>query len=48
MEATLKTAMTTGAQSEADKKPRDGRFAEMGVHDPVGQLVDVSVHGWKA
>ena len=48
MEETLKTAMTTGAQREADKKPRDGRFAEMGVHDPVGQLVDVSVHGWKA
>jgi hypothetical protein len=29
-------------------KPKDGRFAERGVRDPVGQLVDVTVHGWKA
>ena len=48
MEETLKSAQASGAQSEADKKPRDGRFAEMGVHDSVGQLVDVTVHGWKA
>ena len=48
METTLKTAQVSGAKTEADKKPRDGRFAEMGVHDPVGQLVDVSVHGWKS
>src|SRR5580765_5455789 len=48
MDETLKTANTTGAKENAEKKPRDGRFAEMGVHDPVGQLVDVSVHGWKA
>jgi len=48
MDATLKTANDTGAKENAEKKPRDGRFAEMGVHDPVGQLVDVSVHGWKA
>jgi catechol 2,3-dioxygenase-like lactoylglutathione lyase family enzyme len=47
MEETLKAAETSGAHSAANKKPRDGRFAEMGVHDPVGQLVDVSVHGWK-
>jgi hypothetical protein len=44
----LKNAQTSGAKSEADTKPRDGRFAEMGVHDPVGQLVDVTVHGWKS
>jgi hypothetical protein len=47
MEETLKTAQATGAKSEADQKPRDGRFAEMGVHDPTGQLVDVTMHGWK-
>src|SRR4026207_980314 len=41
-EETLKTAEASGAQGEADKKPRDGRFAEMGVHDPVGQMVDVT------
>jgi catechol 2,3-dioxygenase-like lactoylglutathione lyase family enzyme len=48
MEETLKNAQASGAKSEADTKPRDGRFAEMGVHDPVGQLVDVTVHGWKS
>jgi catechol 2,3-dioxygenase-like lactoylglutathione lyase family enzyme len=48
MEEILKTAQASGAQTSAEKKPRDGRFAEMGVHDPVGQLVDISVHGWKA
>ena len=48
MEVTLKTAASAGAKGDAYKKPRDGRFAEMGVRDPVGQLVDVSVHGWKA
>ena len=48
MEGTLKTAEASGAQGGAAKKPRDGRFAEMGVHDPAGQLIDVSVHGWKA
>lgn len=48
MEETLNAAQAAGAKSEADKKPRDGRFAEMGVRDPVGQLVDVSVHGWKS
>ena len=48
MEATLKTATATGAQGDAAKKPRDGRFAEMGIQDPTGTPVDVSVHGWKA
>ena len=45
MEETLKSAQASGAKGEADTKPRDGRFAEMGVHDPVGQMVDVTVHG---
>ena len=48
MEGTLKTAGAAGARGDATKKPRDGRFAEVGVHDPSGQSVDVSVHGWKA
>jgi hypothetical protein len=48
MEETLQTAQVAGAKSQADTKPRDGRFAEMGVHDPAGQLVDVTVHGWKS
>ena len=48
MDATLKTAASVGAKSDSYKKPRDGRFAEMGVQDPVGTPVDVSEHGWKA
>ncbi len=47
MEKTLAVAASSNGAGEAEKKPRDGRFAEMGVHDPVGTLVDVSVHGWK-
>lgn len=47
MEQTLRVAGANGAKGETEKKPRDGRFAEMGVHDPVGTQVDVSVHGWK-
>jgi len=48
MEETLRVAAASGAKGEANVKPRDGRFAEMGIHDPAGTLVDVSVHGWKA
>jgi len=48
MDGTLKSAQASGAKTGADVKPKDGRFAEMGVHDPVGQLVDVTVHGWKS
>jgi len=43
-----KTAASIGAISGSYKKPRDGRFAEMGVQDPVGTPVDVSMHGWKS
>ena len=42
IEETLTAAEAAGAKSAADQKPRDGRFAEMGVHDPTGQLVDVA------
>ena len=48
MDGTLKNAQAAGAKTDADVKPKDGRFAEMGVHDPVGQLVDLTVHGWKS
>lgn len=48
MDGTLKTAATKGAVGDAATKPRDGRFAEMGIQDPTGTPVDVSVHGWKA
>lgn len=47
MEQTLRVAGDAGANGNTEKKPRDGRFAEMGVHDPAGTPVDVSVNGWK-
>ena len=47
MERTLGVAGDAGATGETETKPRDGRFAEKGIHDPAGTLVDVSVHGWK-
>ena len=47
MERTLGATAASGAKGEAGAKPRDGRFAEVGVHDPVGTPVDVSVKGWK-
>ena len=47
MEGTLRVAAASGAKGEAGAKPRDGRFAEIGIHDPVGTPVDVSAHGWK-
>jgi hypothetical protein len=27
--------------------PRDGRFAEVFIEDPMGQRVDLSEQGWK-
>ena len=48
MEQTLGRAGAAGEKGERETKPRDGRFAEVGVHDPVGTPVDVSVKGWKA
>ena len=47
MEQTLRAAGGAGANGDTEKKPRDGRFAEMGVHDPAGTAVDVSTKGWK-
>ncbi len=47
IEQTLEVAGAAGAKGDSEKKPRDGRFAEMGVHDPAGTLVDVSIKGWK-
>ena len=38
MEGTLNTAGAAGARGDAAKKHRDGRFAEMGDHDPLGDL----------
>ena len=42
----IETAIAAGASKGADALPRDGRFAEGFVRDPVGTRVDLSL-GWK-
>jgi catechol 2,3-dioxygenase-like lactoylglutathione lyase family enzyme len=44
---TGKVAMAAGATQDLVEKPRDGRFAEFGIKDPVGVPVDLSEHGWR-
>jgi len=41
-----KTALAAGATGGKTELPRDGRFAETFVLDPVGTRVDLSP-GWK-
>jgi catechol 2,3-dioxygenase-like lactoylglutathione lyase family enzyme len=47
MAATIGTAYANGAKPNDRELPRDGRFAETFVFDPVGQRVDLSQAGWK-
>jgi catechol 2,3-dioxygenase-like lactoylglutathione lyase family enzyme len=37
-----------GGSKGPERLPRDGRFAEVYVHDPVQTRVDLSSVGWKA
>lgn len=43
----MQVALEAGATKGTDKLPKDGRFAEGFVRDPVGTRVDLSEHGWK-
>ena len=42
-----RVAKAAGAQTGIAPRPRDGRYAEFRLHDPVGTPVDLSEHGWK-
>ena len=44
---TARVAMNKGASQGPSDLPRDGRFAEAFIRDPVGQRVDLSVAGWR-
>jgi catechol 2,3-dioxygenase-like lactoylglutathione lyase family enzyme len=46
IEATGRTAKDSGAQTGIAPRPRDGRYAEFRLHDPVGTGVDLSETGW--
>lgn len=39
--------MEAGARKGPESVPRDGRFAEVFILDPVGARVDLSEQGWK-
>lgn len=41
------TALSAGARGGKTELPKDGRFAETFVVDPVGTRVDISQQGWK-
>ena len=41
------SALEAGAQQGPRDLPRDGRFAEVFIKDPMGQRVDLSKQGWK-
>ncbi|NIO06654.1 MAG: hypothetical protein GTO40_01210, partial [Deltaproteobacteria bacterium] len=47
IEGTGRTAKDEGAKQGLAPRPRDGRFAEFRIHDPVGIPVDLSENGWK-
>ena len=46
VEAVRKEVVAAGGTPGSDDLPRDGRFAEGFVRDPVGDRVDLSVKGW--
>jgi hypothetical protein len=46
VKGTVEKALAAGATGGSAELPRDGRFAETFVLDPVGTRVDVST-GWK-
>ena len=44
---TGKVAKEAGAKFQISPRPRDGRYAEFRIHDPVGTPVDLAESGWK-
>ena len=46
VEKAMHAAMEAGATKGTDSLPRDGRFAEGFIKDPIGTRVDLSL-GWK-
>jgi catechol 2,3-dioxygenase-like lactoylglutathione lyase family enzyme len=47
LDVAMTTAYANGAKPSNRELPRDGRFAETFVFDPVGQRIDLSQQGWK-
>jgi catechol 2,3-dioxygenase-like lactoylglutathione lyase family enzyme len=47
IQQTSRVAQDNGANQGPQALPRDGRFAEVFIEDPMGQRVDLSEQGWK-
>lgn len=47
IQETGRVAKAAGAKQGLAPRPRDGRFAEFRIHDPVGTPVDLSEGGWR-
>ena len=47
LDSAAATAVEKGAKQGPKGLPRDGRFAEVFVQDPMGQRVDLSQQGWR-
>ncbi len=43
----MSAAVEAGGKKGSNSLPKDGRFAEAFVVDPVGTRVDLSEQGWK-
>jgi catechol 2,3-dioxygenase-like lactoylglutathione lyase family enzyme len=46
-EEVSRAAKVAGAIQGLESNPRDGRFAEFNIRDPVGTRVDLSEQGWR-
>src|SRR5919202_6850720 len=46
VEATGRAGKDAGAQTGIAPRPRDGRYAEFRIHDPVGTGIDLATAGW--
>lgn len=47
VEKIVNVAKDEGARQGSEAVPRDGRFAEVFIRDPVGTRVDLSKSGWR-
>jgi catechol 2,3-dioxygenase-like lactoylglutathione lyase family enzyme len=47
VDETAKRALAAGATQPPHDLPRDGRFAEVFIKDPMGARVDLSEAGWQ-
>jgi catechol 2,3-dioxygenase-like lactoylglutathione lyase family enzyme len=46
VEGAARAAMANGASKGPEETPRDGRFTEAFIRDPVGTRIDLSAAGW--